>query len=184
MNFDQILDGILQREQGYVDHPSDRGGPTTWGITQTVARMNGYAGDMRQMPVEFAREVYRRRYITAPAFDRVWGISNAVGAELIDTGVNMGPAVPSIFFQRWLNGFNLRGKAYPDLFVDGRIGAATLQAFTSYLRFRGREGEAVMVSALNAVQGSRYLDLAEANETQEDFLYGWLRARVMQPVTA
>lgn len=28
MNFDRIIDGILAKEKGYVDHPADRGGPT------------------------------------------------------------------------------------------------------------------------------------------------------------
>ncbi|HBU3826193.1 TPA: hypothetical protein MCX03_004221, partial [Klebsiella pneumoniae] len=38
MTADQIIEGILGKEGGYVDHPSDKGGPTRWGITQTTAR--------------------------------------------------------------------------------------------------------------------------------------------------
>ena len=37
MTADQIIEGILGKEGGYVDHPSDKGGPTRWGITQTTA---------------------------------------------------------------------------------------------------------------------------------------------------
>ncbi|HGV4401999.1 TPA: glycosyl hydrolase 108 family protein, partial [Klebsiella pneumoniae] len=47
MTADQIIEGILGKEGGYVDHPSDKGGPTRWGITQTIARAHGYTGDMR-----------------------------------------------------------------------------------------------------------------------------------------
>jgi len=36
-----------------------------------------------------------------------------------------------------------------------------------------------MLAALNSVQGERYLSIAEKNETQEDFIYGWMRERVM-----
>lgn len=45
MTADQIIEGILGKEGGYVDHPSDKGGPTRWGITQTIARAHGYTGD-------------------------------------------------------------------------------------------------------------------------------------------
>jgi typhoid toxin secretion A len=64
------------------------------------------------------------------------------------------------------------------VFVDGRIGDVTLDALSKYLRWRGSEGESVMVTALNCTQGVRYLEIAEKDPTQEEFLYGWVRARV------
>lgn len=181
---DTIIEGVLAREAGYVVHPSDRGGPTNWGITQTVARLNGYAGDMRAMPAEVARQIYRRRYILEPRFDLVLAASVRIGEEVVDTGVNMGPAVAAVFLQRWLNGFNLRGRIYSDLFVDGRVGPVTAEALRAFVRHRGAEGEAVMVAALNSVQGGRYLEISERDANQEDFLYGWVRARVLQPAGA
>ena len=36
-----------------------------------------------------------------------------------------------------------------------------------------------MVAALNCTQGGYYLDLAERRPSQEDFLYGWIRTRVL-----
>ncbi|MBZ7417096.1 glycosyl hydrolase 108 family protein, partial [Klebsiella michiganensis] len=35
MTADQIIEGILGKEGGYVNNPNDKGGPTRWGITQT-----------------------------------------------------------------------------------------------------------------------------------------------------
>lgn len=176
---DSIIDRVLERERGFVDHPSDRGGPTNYGITEATARLNGYVGDMREMPIAFARAIYLRRYVSEPWFDRVAAASPVVGEELVDTGVVMGPATAAIFFQRWLNGFNAQARYYGDLFVDGRIGPATLSAFGAYLTKRGEEGQSVMVAALNSVQGARFLAIAEADKTQEDFLYGWVRSRVL-----
>lgn len=179
--FDGVVDGIIKREGGYVDHPSDRGGPTNRGITEAVARANRWKGSMRDLPEALARTIYLGRFITVPKFDKVHAISEAVGAELIDTGVLMGPGVASMFFQQWLNGFNLRGKLYPDLFADGRIGTVTLDSFRAYMEKRGEEAEQVMVEALNCSQGERMLHIAQGNESQEDFLYGWVRGRVLHP---
>jgi lysozyme family protein len=178
MNFESIIDSILEAEKGYVDHPSDRGGPTNYGITQAVARRNGYDGDMKDLPLSLAREIYRKRYIVEPQFDKVAAIDPTVGHELIDTGVNMGPARASEFFQRALNVFNSRGTAYPDIFVDGRIGPDTLAAFKALLKRRGAVGSSVMFKALNSLQGVRYIEIAENNQSQEDFTVGWFDKRV------
>lgn len=180
MNFEAIIDKVISVEKGYVDHPSDRGGPTNYGITIATARKYGYQGDMIDMPLSFAREVYRIRYIVAPSFDKVCEIDAPVGMELIDTGINMGPGRATIFFQEWLNGLNKQGSHYADVYVDGRIGSVTLDAFRAYLRFRGAAGRDVMLYALNCTQGARYLDITQNNESQEDFLFGWMLKRVVE----
>lgn len=177
-----LVAGIIDREGGYVDHSSDAGKATRYGITQATARANGYAGDMRELPRALAEDIYRRRYVTDPGFDKVADISEKIAEELADSGVNFGPSVPSVWLQRWLNGFNRRGADYPDLRVDGAIGPATLAALRAFLAVRGPEGELVMVRALNCTQGARYLELAEGREKNESFLYGWLRTRVAVPV--
>lgn len=181
MNFEAVIDAILAKEQGYVDHADDRGGPTCWGITQAVARRNGYDGPMQDLPVSLAREIYRKRYIVAPGFDKVAVVDASIAAELIDTGVNMGPARAAEMLQRWLNGLNAGGSRYADLFVDGGIGELTLDALRKFLRWRGAEGARVLVAALNCTQGARYIELAENNPSQESFLYGWIRSRVLVP---
>jgi lysozyme family protein len=133
---------------------------------------------MREMTRAQAVAVYRRRYWTAPGLHKVAALSPAVAEELFDTGVNMGPATAAGFLQRALNGLNRRGRDFPDLLVDGRIGAVTLAGLRAFLRRRGSEGEAVLLRALNALQGARYVELAERRPANEDFLYGWLRTRL------
>ncbi|HBQ5721693.1 MULTISPECIES: glycoside hydrolase family 108 protein [Klebsiella pneumoniae complex] len=179
MTADQIIEGILGKEGGYVDHPSDKGGPTRWGITQTTARAHGYAGDMRNLPRETAKQILLSDYWTGPRFDQVASLSTLLADELCDTGVNMGPSVASKFFQRWLTAMNMRGKLYPDLIPDGAIGPRTITALKGYLSARGKEGEQVLLRALNCSQGARYLELAEGREANEDFLYGWVKERVL-----
>ncbi len=172
-----IIDRVIAKEQGFVDHPADRGGPTRWGITEFVARESGWRGEMKDFPVTLARKIYWKRYISEPRFDAVVDLNKAVGMEVIDTGVNMGPATAGIFLQRWLNGFNYAGQ-YQELFVDGRVGPATLDALQRFLRWRGKDSELALLRGLNSVQGSRYLGITENDSKQRQFLFGWIMHRV------
>jgi lysozyme family protein len=179
MDVDELIDELIEREGEFVSHPADRGGPTRYGITEAVARAHGYAGAMNQLPRDEAAAIYRRLYWLRPRFDQVAERAPRVAAELFDTGANMGPAVAATFLQRALTALNRGGKDFPDLVPDGRIGPATLAALDSFLEARGnRGGETVMLRALEALQGERYLRLAEKRPANEAFLYGWLANRI------
>lgn len=174
----RAIDGVLREEGGYVNDPLDAGGETNFGITVAVARANGYQGAMRDMPVAVARAIYLARYVTEPKFDRVMAVHATIGAELIDTGVNMGPHRAAEFLQRWLNGFNDTGGRYAALFVDGRLGDVSLGALAAFLAWRGQDGATVLLRALNGVQAECYLAITEANASQRRFLFGWVKERV------
>ena len=178
MDVGQLIDELIDREGGYVNHPADRGGATCWGITEAVARAHGYAGAIAALPREEAAAIYRRLYWLRPGFDQVARRTPRLAAELFDTGANMGPAVAATFLQRALTALNRNGKDYPDLVPDGRIGPATLAALDAFLGVRGRQGETVLLRALEALQGERYLRLAERRPANEAFLYGWLANRI------
>lgn len=179
MNVEELIDELIEREGGYVDHSADKGGPTRFGITEAVARAHGYAGPMSELPRDEAAAIYRRLYWLRPRFDQVAARVPRVAAELFDTGANMGPAVASTFLQRALTALNRGGHDYPDLTPDGRVGPATLAALDAFLEVRGRNGcETVLLRALEALQGERYLRLAEKRPANEAFLYGWLANRI------
>jgi lysozyme family protein len=179
LDLDDLIDGVIEREGGFVDNPADKGGPTCFGITEAVARANGYAGPMRQMPRSEAQSIYLRLYWQRPHLDEIATRSPRIAAELFDTGVNMGPAVAITFLQRALTALNRNATDYPDLTPDGRVGPATLAALDAFLRLRGKtSGETVLLRALEALQGERYLRLAERRPANEAFLYGWLANRV------
>jgi hypothetical protein len=193
---DALIEALMDREGSYVNNAADKGGPTCFGITEAVARAHGYAGPMRQLPRDEAAAIYRRLYWQRPRFDEVARRSPRVAAELFDTGVNMGPAVAVTFLQRALTALNRGGKDYPDLTPDGRIGPVTLAALDAFLRIRGSSpsvgvdgddqqrssgGETVLLRAVEALQGERYLRLAERRPANEAFLYGWLANRIGEP---
>lgn len=178
MDIDELIDAAIDREGDYSDHPADRGGPTRFGITQGVAREDGYAGPMRAFPRDRAVAIYRRLYWTRPGYDRVADRAPAIAAELFDTGINMGPAVASGFLQRALNALNRGAADYPDMPVDGAIGPRTLGALDRFLARRKPSGETLLLKAIEALQGERYLSLAERRPANEAFLYGWLANRL------
>lgn len=173
MTKDDIFSAILDKEGGYVNNPNDRGGPTNWGITQSVARAHGYIGDMRNLARDKALDILDADYWTGPRFDAVSVFSPAIAAKLCDIGVNMGPAVAVKFFQRSLNAFNNQGTLYPDVLVDGMIGGRTINAFRGLLTVRGDAGVKVMLKALNSLQGARYIELSEQRAANEAFTFGW-----------
>jgi lysozyme family protein len=178
VTIEDMIEQTIGREGRYSDNRDDPGGATMWGITAVVARRHGYAGDMRDLPRETAVAIYRQEYAIDPGFSAVAEIDGPVGFELFDTGVNMGPARPALWFQEWLNAFNNQARLYPDIVEDGRIGQNTLATFRRYLATRGADASKVMVAALNCDQGERYKELARARSTNETFVYGWLRQRV------
>jgi len=174
MTIADIINGVLAAEGGYVNDPADRGGETNFGITVATARANGYEGAMRDLPRDTAFDIYYRQYVKAPGFEAVSYVSMPIAGELVDTGVNMGPSVPSKWLQRCLNALNRQGSDYADIGVDGDIGEKTINALRIFISKRGAEGEARLLKLLNALQGARYLELAEGRAANEAFLYGWL----------
>lgn len=112
MNFDQAFDKLLGHEGGYSDHKADPGGKTNWGITEAVARAAGYSGDMRLLPVDKAKAIYRSEYWSPARCDQ---LPDALRFDVFDGAVNSGVS-QSV---KWLQ----RAIGVPD---DGKVGPVTL----------------------------------------------------------
>jgi len=179
MNIDQMIAGVIQREKGYVNDPSDRGGETNWGITIAVARKYGYTGPMRDMPRTVAEAIYRAIYWTEPGLDKIAALSPRLAEKLLDTGVHLGMSRPLTFLQKALNAFNNQENIYPDIAEDGGNGPQTMAALTAYLKDRKAEGESVLLASIQAQQGAFYLDLSRRDQSQEKYVYGWFLNRAM-----
>lgn len=178
MDVHHLIDELIAREGGYADHPADKGGPTRFGISQAVACAHGYAGAMAALPRETAAAIYLADYWTKAGLDAVAALAPTVAAELFDTGVNMGPAAAAGFLRRALNALNRNRADYADIAPGGAIDAMAIAALKAFLRVRGAGAETVLVKALDALQGERYIALAEQRPADEAFLYGWLANRV------
>ena len=117
MTFDEAFEALLRAEGGYSDHPADSGGATRFGVTQAVARSEGYKGDMREYPLSDAKRVYRKRYWTALRLEEV---PPGIRFDLFDAAVNSGTAQAMKWAQRILQ--------IPD---DGKVGPVTIQALNT-----------------------------------------------------
>lgn len=115
--FEDAVQRVLAHEGGYVNHPSDPGGATNWGITERVARRHGYAWHMRDLPRAKAVEIYRIDYWVPAYGDK---LPAAIGFQVFDAAVNHGIGNAA----RWLQ----RAAGVAD---DGRIGPLTLAAVAS-----------------------------------------------------
>ena len=178
MSFDKAFEKVVGIEGKYSNDPNDSGGETMYGITVQVARANGYMGAMKEMPLSTAKHIYKRQYWDVLRFDEIDPVSPAIADELFDTGVNCGVAVAATFLQRTLNVLNRQQADFPDLKVDGVLGPVSTMTLRTYLAKRAKDGEKVVLRALNSLQGARYIELAERREKDETFVNGWLINRV------
>lgn len=179
--FEDALAHTFGIEGGYSDDKNDSGGKTRYGITENVARAFGYRGEMCNLPRPLAEQIYRQNYWNVLQLDHVAELSPAISMELFDTAVNCGVGFAGRSLQRCLNALNREQRDYPDMTVDGVFGMVTRAAFRSYMETRGLDGETVMLRALNSLQGTFYLELAEARLKDEKFLFGWFLNRVDIP---
>lgn len=130
MNFDSAFHDLLGHEGGYSNHPDDTGKETNWGITERVARANGYAGHMRDFPVESAKTIYRRDYWDAVKAEQLpAGIRYAVFDAAVNSGVTM-----AVKWLQWAVGaaddgivgpqtIRMTSDSDPDLVVRRMLGA-------------------------------------------------------------
>lgn len=177
-HFEVAFNALLKIEGNYSDHQSDRGGKTKYGITEGVARQSGYTGDMRSLPLEKAKEIYKTNYWQKAGCDKICALSQSIAEEIFDTAVNMGVRTAVTFLQKSLNGLNRQGKDYQDEKEDGVYGSGTHGALGSFLKKRGAQGELVLLRSLNCLQGALYVTLSRDRTQNEDFLFGWLLNRV------
>lgn len=117
---------LLKNEGGYSNRASDKGGATKYGITEKVARQNGYKGDMRYLPENKAKEIYYKQYWLQSKADKVSLISFNIAFILFDFSVNSGVKNAVKKLQTAINKIikNINNKT--ELKVDGIIGPKTL----------------------------------------------------------
>lgn len=129
--FEKAVNQILEIEGGYVNNPKDKGGATKYGITEKVARQNGFIYEMRNLTKVKAKEIYKKEY-----WDKI-GVnceSFNISFLLFDFAVNSGVKTAVKHLQNALNSL-LKGMIEP-LIIDGVAGKKT-QSAMDYINANG-----------------------------------------------
>lgn len=168
-----IIAAVFALEGGFVDHPNDPGGATNHGITEAVARANGFRGDMRNLSRSEAFTIYEREYVRKPGFLPLVEIDAAVAEEVIDTGVNMGPARPTRYFRRAVNEV-----CRTNLPIVPGMDAVTVQAWRDCRANLGRSSCVAMLESLDRQQRAEYDRLVRVNPRLKVFHRGWVNHRI------
>jgi lysozyme family protein len=119
--FDSAFEKVVAVEGDYSNNATDHGGATKYGITERVARANGYDGQMQELPYSTAKAIYKRQYWDVLRLDDIAKLSFLIACELFDTSVNMGVGTAGTFLQRALNVLNRRGKDYAIAPIAGSL---------------------------------------------------------------
>lgn len=172
--FAMIMQSVYKDEGGYVNDKTDRGGETNFGVTIETARQNGYLGPMRDFPKHCydkpvcADVVYNKRYIEGPGFKPMLAIEPAVADKLINTGINMGPAWPTSWFQ-----LAIKASGVP-VDTDARMGPGTVAAYkTMQIRYGKVRACNIVLDALIAGQLRRYEGIIRRAPSQAKYRNGW-----------
>jgi len=165
-DFEYAFKWMLPHEGGYANNPNDKGGPTNYGITQSVARGNGYAGDMRDLPLDIAKTIYRQSYWR---YDGV--TDNRIAAKAFDIGVNMGVSIGVRLLQE---ACNILGE---QLRIDAVIGPETLEAVN-------RQDPDALLAVLCERQKARYESIIAAAPSQVVWQDNWFHRAEAVPALA
>jgi lysozyme family protein len=169
MTIDDMIDDLLEKEGGYVNHPADKGGPTKYGITLDALEAwrdkRLTAEDVKKLDKTEAIAIYKHDYYRVPKIDMLPAPLQPI---VFDMAVNMGPAAAIKLLQEVIK--RLSGS----LAVDGKIGPKTMALCLAAYEVHKDE----VINQLVERRIEFYERLVEERPSQEVFLNGWTnRAR-------
>jgi lysozyme family protein len=161
------IEKTIKLEGGYSNHINDSGGCTSMGITESVARANGYNGDMRDLSYEMAVEIYYNEYWKTLRLDDIY--DEELSYMVYDCGVNCGIKTSARLLQKATNW------AYKKdvLAEDGMIGKNTIEIVNEY-----KDVDRIKV-LFEMLKIARYVEITEARDKNKAFIYGWSRRTVV-----
>ena len=155
----------------FTDHPSDHGGKTKWGITESTLDAHIAHGEclppIENLTLLTAMGIYWTDYWLAAGCDEIE--DRNIAAKCFDQCVNLGASAAGKLLQRAVNKV-----VNAHLVEDGVVGPVTIAA-------TNHANPDALISALMQAQADRYLTIVDHDQTQAVFLRGWLRRSKYNP---
>ncbi|EBX6605131.1 hypothetical protein DS160_25185, partial [Salmonella enterica subsp. enterica serovar Enteritidis] len=85
-----IIRAKVNIEAGYVNNPKDLGKATNHGVTELTAREYGYKGDMRDLSLETALDIYNKLWWQRMRLDQIMKMNVLLADRMFDFGINAG----------------------------------------------------------------------------------------------
>ncbi len=174
---EQIAEGIIRREGGYVNDPDDPGGATNFGVTVHTMRRLGLdldgdgdvdASDVRMLDKDRAREIFLKNYFYGPKLDR---LPKPLQASVFDMNVNAGAQAVKLL-QKLCNDMGLT------VDVDGKMGPQTIKAVQKAMQMAPEH----LVDAYGIERRNYYYRLADRRPASRKYARttkggkgGWIR---------
>jgi lysozyme family protein len=166
---------------GWSNRSADRGGETYrgisrpknpdwpgWTIIDKAKDAPGFPRQLEMDPILNSMVVafYRALWVRL----RCQSMPTQELADIVfDTAIICGETTAVIYLQRSLNVLNREAKSWPDVEVDGKLGAVTIAiANKAVARVNS------VVAAIVFIRGYRHIELAEKQPDQEDNENGWI----------
>ncbi|MBN8852209.1 MAG: hypothetical protein BGO55_00510 [Sphingobacteriales bacterium 50-39] len=180
-DFEIAYKATIRVERGYANNPNDTGGETYGGVSRNnwpqwsgwkiIDELKGKPGFGAALQANKDLQAAMRGFYQVNFWDvlRLNQVQDQpIANELFDLAVNCSSKIAALFLQRSLNVLNKQGKFYPDIVVDGVVGAGTLNALA-------KANQKDVLKCIVALQGARYIGIAENRASQEEFMAGWIR---------
>lgn len=153
--FEIAIEKVLKDEGGYVNHPSDPGGETKYGISK-----RSYPNvDIKNLTIEGAKDIYYTDFWKTGPYEKM--SYSHLAEKVFNTAVNTGNSRAFKFLQQAANELGA------SLVVDGAIGPKTLAAVNAI------DGPKLL-NQYREEQAKFYQSLVARNPSQKVFLKGWL----------
>ena len=157
MTFEEIVEGVLHREGGYVNHPDDPGGETKYGI----AKRSHPDEDIKNMTMDRAADIYEKDYWKP---SKATSLPKSMQECYFDMVVNMGQRRAVKILQEACNSKGC------GLVVDGLIGKKTIAA-----------SKKIDVTRLQVYRILYYTNLISRKPKLSSFIVGWIRRAMEVP---
>lgn len=152
--FDEAFNIVISHEGGYNNKKRDKGGETKFGISKRA-----YPNlDIKNLTLEQAKKIYKTDYWDKVKADLI--VSRKVAIQMFDISINSGVKRAVLLAQSALcdMGYGIG--------IDGILGDVTLKSIN-------KAGD-ILNSYLIERRKSFYRNIVLQDETQREFLNGWL----------